>query len=365
MIAAGAWKEAGSITRRLYDGGVPPTRPARHVTAAGLLTAAAGTALFIWLVWAVGPREIWNGFQKIGWNLGWILLLGGLRFAARAHAWTLCIEPPHRLHFVDAFNAVVCGDALGNVTPLGPLVGEPAKIACVRGRVSVTAALTALAMENVLYTLSVGAMIAAGTIALLFSVDLPVALREFSEVALACVALMFAAAGWVLWRRPAILSTLLPAARIKGSRLEKLRAMEQELFTFAARRRGVMLPLVGLELGFHALGVAEKHLTLWLILGGPPPLLTSFIVETADRVITVAFKFVPFQVAVGEAGTGLVTVLLGLGATPGVTLSIVRKARMGIWSLVGTALLVRRGLTPRQVLADRELTSPQSTTDRS
>jgi hypothetical protein len=364
MIAAGAWKEAGSIGRRLYDGDVPPTRPPRQISVAGLLTAAAGTALFIWLVWTVGPREIWTGFQKIGWGLVWILLLGGLRFAARARAWTLCLEPPHTLPFVDAFSASVSGDALGNVTPLGPIVGEPAKIACVRGRVSVTAALTALAMENVLYALSVGAMIAAGTIALLFSVELPAALREFSEIALGCIALMFAAAAWLVWRRPTIIGSLLPAARIKGSRIEKLRTIEQDLFTFAARRRAVMAPLVGLELAFHALGVAEKHLTLWLILGSPPPLLTSFIVETADRVITVAFKFVPFQVGVGEAGTGLVTKILGLDVTPGVTLSIVRKARMGVWSLVGTALLVRRGLTPRQVLADRELSPPRSATDR-
>jgi len=364
MIAAGAWKEAGSIARRLYDGGVPRTRPTRRITAAGLLTAAVGSALFIWLVWRVGPSAIWIGFQKIGWGLVWILMLGGLRFAARARAWTLCLEPPHTLSFADAFNASVCGDALGNVTPLGPIVGEPAKIACVRGRVSLAAALTALAIENVLYTLSVGAMIAAGTIALLFSVDLPMALREFSEIALVCVAVMFAAAAWLVWRRPAIIGSLIPAARVKGSRIEKLRTVEQELFTFAARRRAVMVPLVGLELAFHALGVAEKHLTLWLILGGAPALLTSFIVETADRVITVAFKFVPFQVGVGEAGTGLVTDILGLGATPGVTLSIVRKARMGIWSLVGTAMLVRRGLTPRQVLADRELSPHPPETDR-
>ena len=364
MIAAGAWKEAGSIARRLYDGGVPRTRPTRRITAAGLLTAAVGSALFIWLVWRVGPSEIWTGFQKIGWGLVWILMLGGLRFAARARAWTLCFEPPHALSFADAFNASVCGDALGNVTPLGPIVGEPAKIACVRGRVSVAAALTALAIENVLYTLSVGAMIAAGTIALLFSVDLPMALREFSEIALACVAVMFGAAAWLVWRRPAIIGSLIPAARVKGSRIEKLRTVEQELFTFAARRRAVMVPLVGLELAFHALGVAEKHLTLWLILGVAPPLLTSFIVETADRVITVAFKFVPFQVGVGEAGTGLVTDILGLTATPGVTLSIVRKARMGIWSLVGMAMLVRRGLTPRQVLADREVSTRRSETDR-
>jgi hypothetical protein len=321
----------------------------------GLLTAAAGTALFAWLVWSVGPAEIWTGFRQIGWGLIWILILGGLRFAARAAAWTLCIEPPYTLGFADAFNAVVCGDALGNATPLGPLVGEPAKIACVRGRVPVGVALTALAIENVIYTLSVAAMIAAGGIALLFvssaglrggGVDLPPRVRDLSEIAIA---------GIMVLRRPAVIGTLFPAGRAGGSRIQKLRAVEQQVLTFASRRRRVMVPLVALELGFHALGVAEKHLTLWLILGAPPALLTSFIVETTDRLITVAFKFVPFQVGVGEAGTGLITQVLGLGAAAGVTVSIVRKARMGIWSLIGTALLVRRGLTARRVLEDAEL----------
>jgi hypothetical protein len=56
---------------------------------------------------------------------------------------------------------------------------------------------------------------------------------------------------------------------------------------------------------------------------------------------------VPFQVGVGEAGTGLITQLLGLGPAAGITVSIARKARMGTWSLIGAALLVRRGLTRR------------------
>jgi hypothetical protein len=348
---------------------VPPTAPRRQITAVGLLTAVAGTALFAWLIWKVGPAEIWSGFRQIGWNLVWILLLGGLRFAVRAAAWSVCIEPPYRLPLADAFNAVVCGDALGNATPLGPLVGEPAKIACVRHRVPVATALTALAIENVFYTLSVGAMIAAGAVALLFvgtasgGIEPPPALRQFSEVTVGAIAVMFVVAAWVLWRRPAVVDTLLGARRSAtrepgrgwASRIDRLRAIEREVFTFASRRGGALLPLILLELAFHALGVAEKHLTLWLILPAPPSLLTSFIVETADRFITVAFKFVPFQVGVGEVGTGLVTQILGLGAAPGVTLSIVRKARMGIWSLVGTGLLIRRGLTARRVLEDPEL----------
>lgn len=329
-----------------------------------MLTAVAGVALFAWLVWRVGPAEIWGGFHKIGWGFAGILVLGGLRFAARAAAWALCVEPPHRLRFADAFNAVVCGDTIGNVTPLGPLVGEPAKIACVRGRLPLGVALTALAIENVVYMLSVAAMIAAGAIALLYvsraglqtgPVTLPGHLRELSEVAVGITFLMFAAAGWLLWRRPAVISRWLP---VKGrgdasqtpSRIERLRSLESEMYTFAARRRGALVPLAALELGFHALGVAEKHLTLTLILGQPPTLLTSFIIETADRLVTVAFKFVPFQVGVGEFGGGLITQLLGLGAAPGVTLQVVRKARMAVWSLIGTALLVRLGA--RRILDD-------------
>ena len=47
----------------------------------------------------------------------------------------------------------------------------------------------------------------------------------------------------------------------------------------------------------------------------------------------------------------------------GVTVSIVRKARMGIWSLIGTVLLVQRGLAPSAVLSDASLTPNSSHSD--
>lgn len=368
-MAVGTWKEAGSIALRLYDGGVPPLDPPRSlaagptprrpITAAGLLTAGAGLVLFVWLVWRIGPAEIWAGFRQVGWGLGWILLLGGLRFGARAFAWALSLEPPHRLGWTDAFVAVVCGDALGNLTPLGPIVGEPAKIACVRRRVPVGPAITALAIENVIYTLSVAAMLAAGTIALLYSVALPSQLREFSEITLIAIVAAFAVAGWMLWRRPALISRALPGPLRRSpkitARLETLHALEQQIYTFASRRRGVVLPIVAAELLFHVLGVLETHITLWMILGAPPPLLTSFILESSSRLITVVFKFIPLQVGVAEVTSGFFTTLLGLGATPGVTRSLVQKARMGVWSLVGMALLVYQGLSARTILEDTEL----------
>jgi hypothetical protein len=244
--------------------------------------------------------------------------------------------------------------------PLGPIISEPAKLAYVRQRLPLAPAVTALAIENVLYTLSVAGMIAAGAIALLFAFELPAGLRAPTEVALVAIAVVFAVVLWMIWRRPAILSRMLPwlargpaAARV-GAKVEGLRAIEQEIYTFASRRRSVVAPLIASELAFHALGVAEMHVTLWLLQSAPPPLIVAFVLEASYRLITVVFKFVPYQSGVGEVGLAGVTSILGLG-TIGITVSLVRKVRMVAWSLVGTALLVRRGLTSRRILDDETL----------
>ena len=343
---------------------------------AGVLTTVAGLALFGWLLWTAGPGEIWALVRQVGWGLAAIVAIAGLRFAARAAAWMRCLEPPHQLRLRHAFTAVVSGDALGNATPLGPLVGEPAKVAFVRTRIPIGAAFTALAIENVFYTLSVAAMVAAGTIALLLrgSLDAPFVverlaavgvsahhLRLAAELAIGAVLVTYVAAAWALWRRPALLSHAVALlGRVWASpalerRLEKLRRLEHDIYTFASRRRQAVGPLVGMELLFHALGVLEVHLTLWLLLGEAPPLVTSFVLETVNRLITVLFKFVPMQVGVNEGGTVLAAQILGLGPHVGLTLAIIRRARILFWQLAGTALLVRHGLSTRRILEDAEL----------
>ena len=117
-------------------------------------------ALFAWFVRQVGPSEVWGGLKQVGWGFAVIIAVAGVRFAMRATAWLLCLEPPHRLPFTSAFAAVVAGDAVGNLTPLGLFASEPAKAAFVRDRVPLGPAATALAIENILYTLSAALMIA-------------------------------------------------------------------------------------------------------------------------------------------------------------------------------------------------------------
>jgi hypothetical protein len=314
---------------------------------AGVLFTIGGIALLAWMLGRVGVAEIVAGVRSVGWMLLAIVAIGGLRFMLRAVAWRLCLEPPHRLSLGDAFAAVVCGDTIGNLTPLGPLVGEPAKAAFVRGRVALGPAVTALAIENVLYTLSAAAMIASGMVALLVSFKPPSAVRGVGEIAVAGTLVLFAIALVMLWRQPALISRALGLAPPLRRHAVRMQEIETRIYTFASRHRTMLPALAMAEIGFHALGVAEIYLTLWMLNGSAPSLLTSFILETTNRLVTVVFKVIPLRLGVDEAATTYISQVLGLTARVGLPMAIVRKLRMLSWALVGGVLLVRQGLLHR------------------
>lgn len=335
-------------------------RRSRRLTLAGLATSVVGLALLVYLVRRTGLTPILDGAREVGWGFLAIVALGGLRFSARATAWSACVEAPARLPVRQALAATLSGDALGNVTPLSVIVSEPAKVAFVRQTVPLGPAASALAIENFLYTLSVAVMIALGMLAMLLAFDLTEPLRTISVMSLAAVLGLLGAAVWMIGRRLAVVSPILD--RLFGGRasrwIAKVRLLEARTFELYERRRGRLVPVLALEASFHAAGVAEVYLTLWLLTGAAPTLLVAFLLESVNRVITVVFKFVPLRVGVDEAGTALVTSVLGLGTATGVTLALVRKARVIAWVLVGLTLLVRRGLTVRGILAEAEAGRP-------
>ena len=313
----------------------------------GVVTGVLGLGLLAWMVWSVGVAEIVTDVRQVGWTIVAIITIGGLRFLLRAAAWRMCMDPPHTLSLGHAFAAVVCGDTIGNLTPLGPLVGEPAKAAFVRGRVALAPAVTALAIENVLYTLSAAAMIAAGMVALLVRFQLPSAIRGVGEAAVAATLLLFALALWMLWRQPALISRALGLAPPLRRHAGRIQQIESQIYSFASRHRRALPGLALAEMSFHALGVTEIYLTLWVLMGAPPPWMTAFILETANRLVTVVFKVVPLRLGVDEAASTYVSQLLGLGPRLGLSMAIIRRLRILFWALAGGLLLVREGFAPR------------------
>jgi hypothetical protein len=336
----------------------PARRP--RVTIGGLLAALFGAGLFAWMVQHTKIEPILEGLKSVGWGFIVILILSGVRPLVRAAAWRLCTPGPHQLRIRDTFPAFLTGEALGNVTPLGLFVSEPTKAVFVRHRVSMMTAISGLATENVLYTLSVAVVIATGTVALLFSFDVPRAVRLASMIVVGIMLGLLAGAAWVLTRNIRVMTGMLDrlhryrlAPRALVQRLEKLRVLEERIYTFHRRYPERLLPVLALETVYHVAGVAEVFVTLMWI-SHEPTLLVAFVVETANRATNVIFKFVPMRLGVDEAGTGGLTSVLGYSITDGVTLAIVRKVRVLFWTGVGLLLLARRGLSPQDAVTVAE-----------
>ncbi len=331
---------------------VPAGRRGRSVP--GLIAAAAGVVLFVWFVQRTGTAEIAAGIGRLGWAFPAVAAMGGLRLAARALAWRGCLDRPHRLTRRHAFHAMVAGDTLGNLTPLGLLVSEPAKTLFAGDREPASRTLPALAVENLFYTLSAALVVAGGAMALAFRLGPAESWWTAGAALVAALVLLTAAAHGVIWRRLHPASALLdavahraPAGRLAAWANGVRRAEDRvhDLYPRAPRR---LAAVAGWELGFHALAVLEIHLVLAFVSDVPPTLLDALVLEAANRFLAGAFKFVPLRIGVDEAGTAAVAELLGFGGVAGVTLALVRKGRMLVWMTAGVLLLARRGLAARR-----------------
>jgi hypothetical protein len=354
-------------------GALKTTQPRRRGLApAGALFAAAGLALFAYYIWAAGPAQIWSNISKIGWGFAVIVLLAGTRFGVRTLAWTLCCEPPHQLRFLEAFRAYLIGDAAGNVVPVGIVVSEPAKAALAASeRVPFSASFSAIAVENIFYMLSVALFIFCGAAALLSNFHLTKVLRYSSYGIIAGALIFVTFAAYALRRQWRFLSAALRRLAARGlgrrtfeRRLARVTAFEDRIYGFYERNGSRFLPIVLCEAAFHMLGVAEGYLTITFISDARPTFLSAFLFESVNRVITVVFKFVPLRAGIDELGTGQLARVLAFGVAAGVTLAVVRKARMIFWMAAGVALLLGRGLSIRGVAEEAQQAQAAALGDR-
>ncbi|HSE23073.1 MAG TPA: lysylphosphatidylglycerol synthase domain-containing protein, partial [Pyrinomonadaceae bacterium] len=139
----------------------------------GMIFGLLGLALFAYFVSRVGVSEVLDGIRRLG--VGFVLVLGisSIRHIVRSVAWTRCVEMPYSLRFRDALAARLMGDALGNIIPLASVaVSEPSKAVFVRHKLPLMIGLSALAIENIFYSLSVAFFMFCGTATLLLTFSL-------------------------------------------------------------------------------------------------------------------------------------------------------------------------------------------------
>lgn len=308
-----------------------------------IVSLLLGIALFVYLLRQTGTAEILARVRALGMGFLLLLALSAVRHLVRAYAWLRCMGDDDRSVGLGAvLRARLAGEALADLTAAGPALGEPIKLAHLRGRVRLASLASSLAVENLTYAISSGLLVVSGLLTLLAVFVIGDQLRLVSWVAILLVSLTLVGLLLGLARRWPLASMLWTAVVGGFPRfaplLPKLRELETNVFAFYHQRRGDFLVVACCNFLFHLAGVVEIYVTLQLI-GVSATFVTAFILEAANRVINIVFAFVPAMIGVDEAGTGLLAQALGLGTSTGVTLAIIRKARMLVWIAVGLFFL--------------------------
>ena len=318
----------------------------RSIKALEFASLVAGIALFAYLIKQTGLDVLSDYIAKLGWGFAFVVALSGLRNLLRAAAWFYSIEPGSRkLSFWQLLNVMLAGEAIKFLTATGPLLAEPAKAAMVRREVPLLEGFSSIVVENLIYDLSVVLIMLAGLPALAWLADVPHKMKVAGYVfGVAIVLIVLVAWMAIRWRWYLLARMLERVSRLanrrrrdgesKTGRLETLitrvRSVEANVYSFYERRRGAFILIFAIDMAAHLINVVEVYAIL-LMMGQPSSLAVGFVIEAVTKVINMAFFFVPTRAGVYESGHAMVIGALGMSASVGVALAIIRKLRAFVW----------------------------------
>jgi glycosyltransferase 2 family protein len=331
-----------------------------------IFSFVAGLGLFVYLIQQTGFDNTMHYLAMMGWGFAAILALSAVRNVLRAASWYYAIEPAHRrVTYWSLMNVMLAGEAIKYLTATGPLLGEPAKAAMVRREVPLVQGFASVVVENLIYNLTVFLVMLAGLPALAWLADVPHRLRVaaclFAAVLIVVIGLVWLAVRgrWFILARMLEQLRRLSRRRVidedeaenQPSRLAKLisrvREVEANIYAFYEHRRGALLGIFAINMLSHLINVIEVCLILTLM-KLPAALAIGFVIEAVTKVINGAFFFVPTRAGVYESGNALTLQAIGLDASAGIALAIIRKLRAFVWVAYGLGAIALIAVKDRQ-----------------
>ena len=312
------------------------------------LASIASFTLFVYVLQRCGLVAVFHKIRLLGWGFAFLILLSGARHLLRAVAWSYCVPTPGlRPAPLALFGPRLMGEALDDLTPAGPLLGETAKIAVVSRLIPGQAGASSVVIENLVYILAAVLFMLSGLALSLLKLATPHGFRWFCGELVICFLASIAVAGWIVRRRILLLGRTLDYLKRVGlgwAFLDRhqyyLRAVEQAIYDFFLTRRRIFLAVLGLEVATNFTGVCEAYFIL-KVTAAHTSLFAAYLAESTNRAVQFAFCFIPFGLGVQEGVAAATLGALGYAATEGVSLAIIRKIRTLFWTALGLLLAAK------------------------
>lgn len=311
-----------------------------------LLAAFASVALFVWMVSRTGLATILDQMRVLGTGLFLLIFLSGVRQVLRAVVWQRCIEPEARdLSLLDLFSLRLVGDAITEIAPGGPLLGEPAKVLAASQYMPGLSSASSVFIENVIYGFAALLFMLSGVTLALLDLATPHAFHWIGGGLFLGLLLLLTLIAWlIIGRRTLVLGRIgdyLKNTRLKWTVLERygqdLRAFEESVHDSVANRRSILFLMLAIEFATNFTGVAEAHLILKATTTHAS-FTAAYLVESASRAVQFACAFVPFGLGVQEGAAAFTLKAVGYTVSQGVSLAIIRKIRTAFWAGIGLVL---------------------------
>ena len=284
-----------------------------------MLAAAFGVVLFAWTVASVGLSTLASHINQLGMMVPLVMALAAVRFALQAAGWRLAMGSSRRPSMVQAFRAVVAGEAAGYLT-WGPISREPVKALMVSDQTPERVSLAAAIVERIAYMAAATGLVAISLILVAVRANRAHWVVPVMVIAMAIAGLWMALrhrfANWLPKRGREGFS---PVARENPSR----------------PRFGALAMLALLQ---EMINVFETYAVLtWL--GAGPTIETAVALEGLNRLANAPAQLIPGKLGVLELAGSAFAGILQLGTANGLTLVLARRVRSLAWTGVGILLL--------------------------
>ena len=317
-----------------------------------LVLLLGGAALLFFLLWRLGPSDVLDAFDSVGWYFVAALLLGAAHQATRALALQACVLRRHVLRYRDALAIRLSGEAVQSLTLTGPLLAEPTKAWLLEKRgLTLKEGFAATITEYLIYTFVTAAMSIAGLLYLVVTFDPSATVRRIAIGMVTLCVIFLLVSVIAIARRYYLIGTIIAALARLGILRGRLtpdmtwiNQMEDLLLLVFRDSPTRFVTVALLETVAQAVLVLELFLLLHALHVNAG--WSAFVIEASIKFFEFTFLFVPLQLGVAEGSYALFFGVMGLPLAAGFAVAFLRRARSLMIATVGLGTL---GVMSRRV----------------
>ncbi len=309
-----------------------------------------GVGFLGYLLWRIGPGELWRELRLLGWGIVPVVLSEGIAEMIHTIGWRYCLSGEQRsIPWRKLFPIRMAGYAINYLTPTAALGGEATKAALLAAHSAGPEAVSGVLIGKLCFAFAHLLFAVGGSLLVLWKVSLPVAMWTAMLISSAAVGTGMGI--FLVLQRGGKLGAVVRwfvNRRIGGAAMERFAAnitqVDAVLQTFYRERPADLIRAICWHLLGYSLGIAQTWYFMFLLTPN-----ASWLTAAVVWFLGMWFDLVTFAIPLNAGsleGTRIVTLkAVGADALLGMTYGVSLRLAMLFWS--GFGLLCYAWLTVR------------------